>query len=182
MHAVGQTEVEYTDLPIYRSQLASALGFDQSDLASNRAGRLGDGLQRRTLHRRLRNAVLGTLGFFVVGVLFLLLALTFPFTGRIVLNGILAFVTSLVGVGYFGWLALRIWLDVGDGEVSSIEGYVKQTDRETRTPWTSVWTFYWTVDGQRFAAGKAWAVLVPARHRLYYLPRSRRVVAAEPSA
>ena len=62
MHAVGQTEVEYTDLPIYRSQLASELGFDENDIASNRAGRLGDGPQRRTLDRRLRNEVLGTLG------------------------------------------------------------------------------------------------------------------------
>ena len=92
---------------------------------------------------------------------------------------------SATGRSAARWIAAfgtQFWLDVRDGAVSRIEGYVKQTDGETRTPWTSVWTFYWTVDGQRFAVGKAWAVLVPARHRLYYLPRSRRVVAAEPIA
>lgn len=47
---------------------------------------------------------------------------------------------------------------------------------------TTAWTYCWIVDGtQRFwVAGKVYPVLTPARHRLYFLPTCRRILAAEP--
>jgi len=68
-----------------------------------------------------------------------------------------------------------------------VEGFVKQTERETdiRTAYGQslpIWTYYWVVDGgQRFwVPGRVYPVLTPARHRLYFLPQTRRIVAAEP--
>ena len=82
-----------------------------------------------------------------------------------------------------------MWRDVNAGVVSTVEGFVKGGERETdiRTgPLTSVpiWSYYWTVDGsERFwVTGKAYATLTPARHRLYFLPTARRIVAAEPTS
>lgn len=179
---MSQTEVPFTAFPIYRAELASALGFDDADLATNRAGQLG-ALERRTQNRQLLITASGTFGVLVFGVLCLGLAAVFAFVGGVLLNGVLAFLASLVGFGYFGRFGLRLWLDLRDGAVLSTEGFVKPTSSETRILGRSAWTYYWTVDDvERFAVRKAWGVLMPARHRIYYLPRSRTVVAAEPIA
>ena len=102
------------------------------------------------------------------------------------LGGLLATGAFLFGAGYFGWYGIRLYLDLRAGVVSRIEGFVTATERETDVATryggkVPVWTYYWNVDGQKFAViGKAYVALMPGPHRLYYLPRSRRVIAAEP--
>jgi hypothetical protein len=102
---------------------------------------------------------------------------------------VLAVAALLLGAdGYFAVVAFHLSEDLNGGVVSSIEGfvqpYMKVTNIATSSygPGMPVWTFYWLVDDQRFAVyGKAYGVLTPARHRLYFLPRTRRVVSAEPT-
>lgn len=85
------------------------------------------------------------------------------------------------------WFTYPLWRDLNAGIVSSVEGFVQPAERETRIrtgygPGVQLWAFYWVVDnGQRFwVTGKAYGVLTPARHRRYFLPLTRRIVAAEP--
>src|SRR5260370_18911813 len=93
----------------------------------------------------------------------------------------------LAFVGLWARYTIPLWRDASAGLVASVEGFVRGGE-QARTVRTSsgvaipVWRYYWPVDGgQRFwVRGKADAVLMPARHRLYFLPSSRRIVAAEP--
>jgi hypothetical protein len=102
---------------------------------------------------------------------------------------VLALAVLLLGAaGYFGVIAFRLAEDLNGGVVSSVEGLVQPSVNVTNIktgsfgPGMPVWSFYWIVGDQRFAVyGKAYGVLTPARHRLYFLPRTRRVVSAEPS-
>jgi len=131
--------------------------------------------------RQLRFTAFVTMGFLVVGLFVSWLGMTLAFTAGIVLQSVLLLGATVFAVGYFGRFAVRLWLDIRDGMVMSAEGFVRQTDRKTTLLGRSGWTFYWSIDGgPRFPIRKAWGVLVPGRHRLFYLPRTRQVVAAEP--
>jgi hypothetical protein len=177
--------VEYVHLPIYSDELARALSFTPSDLQENRTGRLSQpqaAAQLRAITRSVVKSIVllilaaGCLAAWiaigitaVLGVLFLALAATF-----------------LGWVGVFAWFMFPVWRDANAGVVSNVEGFVRPLERETTisagTQRVPIWSYYWTVDdGQRFwVPGKVYAVLTPARHRLYFMPTSRRIVAAEP--
>jgi len=177
----------YVQLPIYTDQLAAALNFSPSDLEANRAGRLSDS-QRSNQYRSIRRAV-------TLATVFALL--TVPCVAASIAIGItsgLGLLTLLLGAAFALFVAVFVryttplWRDVDAGLVSSIEGMVSQSEKETdiRTgPFTTVpiWAYYWTVDAaDRFwVSGKAYAALTPARHRVYFLPQSRRIMAAEPA-
>ena len=172
---------DYLRLPIYSEGLSSALGFDQADLDANRAGRLGPG-QRRAQVRQLRVTTTGTIGVLVLACVFAFITGASGLGTRTGLNALLATGALLVAAGYFGWYGIRLFQDVRSGQVLSAEGVVRPGEREIKIGRTPVWTYYWNIDGgQRFAViGKAYAALTPGRHRVYYLPSSRRVIAAEP--
>jgi hypothetical protein len=182
---VSDREFEYTALPLYRDGLSSALGFDPSDLGPNRVGQLGTG-ERRTQMRQLVITSTGTLVVLALAIVFVIVGFAFGPSARYGFQALLAAAACLFGAGYFGWYGIRLWLDIRAGVVSSIEGFVKPTERATRIGsglrGATAWTYYWNVDSrERFAVpGKAYGALTPARHRLYYLPRTRRVIAAEP--
>jgi hypothetical protein len=97
------------------------------------------------------------------------------------LAAVLLFAAGAIAVSGF-----KLWRDLDAGVVLSVEGFVKPSEKETdiRTGYgrsVPVWTYYWVVDDQRFAVtGKAYGALTPAPHRLYYLPVTRKVLAAEP--
>jgi len=182
---MAQAEVEYVQLPVYRDQLSRALNFTPADLLENRAGRLSQTQAAAQLRGIIRSAVKSIVLLIlaagcvaswiaigvaaVAGLLFLVLAATF-----------------LGWVGVLAWFMFPVWQDSRAGVVSRVEGFVLPLERVTTLSAGSqgipIWSYYWTVDdGQRFwVPGQAYPVLTPARHRLYFLPLSRRVVAAEP--
>lgn len=95
-------------------------------------------------------------------------------------------VLFLAWIGIVGWYMPPVWRDTQAGAVSSVEGLVTPAEKEltVRAGYMSVpiWSHYWVVDNaQRFwVEPKVYPLLTPARHRLYFLPSSRRLVAAEP--
>lgn len=181
-----QTDVEYLRLPIYQDELAQALGFAVSDLKSNRAGRVGP-QQISYQYRAIARATAISLVLALVAAGSVAAAIAVGITTLIALAALVlaAGCVALIGVG--AWYNVPVWKDVQAGAVSSVEGFVKGAERKTdiRTRYgmsIPVWTYYWTVDnGQRFwVPGKAYAVLTPARYRLFFLPSSRRIVGVEP--
>jgi hypothetical protein len=179
-------EVEYVELPIYRDQLASALKFTPSELAVNRAGRLGDS-QRATLDRLIARYVVLSIVFILLTGASVVWAFAIGVGTGLGVRLLLAAAAFLVIVGVFTWYTVPLWRDVAAGAVLSIEGMVRTAERETDIGTGygrsfPIWSHYWIVDeSQRFpVAGMAYAALTPARHRVYFLPLTRRIVAAEP--
>jgi len=178
---------EYVDLPIYHEELAGALGFNEADLEANRAGRLSASERaswfRHHVYRAGGSAVVCLLlaagcvaTAFVIGIGYQLAWAALIFAALILFLG-----------GYNAVVAFNLSQDLNAGIVSSVEGLVQPSVEVTNMrpvsylPPLPLWTFYWVVGDQRFwVSGKAYGVLTPARHRLYFLPRTRRVVAAEP--
>src|SRR5258708_3573350 len=178
---------EYVDLPVFHEELAGALGFNAADLEANRAGRLTPSERaygfRQHVYRPVGGAFLCALlaaGFvavaFVVGVQYQLA------WALLVAAAFLLFAAS-----YFALVAFNVSQDLNAGVVSSVEGLVQPSVQVTNLKTSSslpampLWSFYWAVGDKRFwVSGKAYGVLTPARHRLYFLPRTRRIVAAEP--
>jgi hypothetical protein len=179
---------EYVDLPIYHEELAAALGFTSADLEANRAGRLSAAQRSSWFRRYVYRSVAGVavVALLAAGCVVLAFAIGI---GTSLSWQVLALAALLLGAaGYFGVILYRLAEDLNGGIVSTVEGMVQPSVNVTniRTgsfgPGIPVWTFYWIVGDQRFAVyGKAYGVLTPARHRLYFLPRTRRVVSAEPS-
>ena len=179
---------EYVDLPIYHEELAAALGFTSADLEANRAGRLSAAQRsswfRRYVYRSV--AVLAVIWLLAAGCV--ALAFAIGVSANLSWSVLALAALLLVAGGYFGVVAFQLSEDLNGGVVSSIEGFVQPSVKVTNVrtglygPGMPVWTFYWIVDDQRFAVyDKAYGMLTPARHRLYFLPRTRRVVSAEPS-
>jgi hypothetical protein len=177
---------EYVDLPIYHDELASALGFTSADLEANRAGRLGTS-QHVAQFRSIARSVAVSAGCLLLAVVFLVVAIAIGIGTGLGVQIVLLAGACLAFVVLGAWFNLPLWRDLQAGVVSSVEGFVQPAERETRIrtgygPGVPIWAFYWTLDnGQRFwVTGKAYGVLTPARHRLYFLPITRRIVAAEP--
>jgi len=179
--------VPYADLPIYREELARALGFDATELEMNRAGRLAPA-EARLQVRRMVKAIGGTLVFLAAAAGFGSLMRTVGVASVSGVELLVAMALSLFLVGLGIRFATLLLLDLRAGVVESVEGDVKTAESATRVgpigifPGTRIWSYSWYLDGgQRFVVpGQAFAVLTPGRHRLFYLPRSRRLVAAEP--
>jgi hypothetical protein len=176
---------EYVRLPIYQDQLCRALSFTPSDLQENRAGRLSASQRSTQLGAVTRSAIKSAvLVLFAVGGVALFAAI-----GVTTLLGLIPMVLAalfLAWVGIFAWYMPPVWRDVDAGIVSSLEGLVTPAERRRSVTAGNmevpIWSYYWVVDGgQRFwVPGQVYPVLTPARHRLYFLPSSRRIVAAEP--
>jgi len=177
---------EYVALPIYHEELGKALNFTQSDLLENRAGRLSASQCSTQLHAvgsasakslvLVMLAVACVAGAFAIGVTTVLALI------------LLVLATAFIGfVGIFAWFMPPIWRDAKTGTVLSIQGFVRGAERRTNIGIGSgrsaaFWSYYWVVDDLQsfWVPGKAFPVLTPARHRIYFLPSSRRIVAAEP--
>lgn len=177
---------EYVDLPIYHEGLAAALGFTASDLEADRAGRLS-AAQSASLYRWLTFRMGGGSASCIViaaGCVAWALAIGIGHRPSELVLALAA--VLLFAAGAIAFNAFKLWRDLHSGVVSSVEGFVKPNEKETdiRTGYgmsVPVWTYYWIVGDQKFGVtGKAYGALTPARHRLYYLPVTRRVVAAEP--
>ncbi len=186
MRTMPDHDVEYVDLPIYRDQLAAAMNSTPSDLDANRAGRLGAN-QLSNQKRAMARAVTISLGLALVGAACVAAAVAIGITSLIGFAALAVAACCAAWIGIGAWYNVPVWRDVNAGIVSMTQGFVKATESETDVqtgPGTRlpIWSYSWTVDDlQRFwVPGKAYAALTPARHRLYFLPLSRRIMAAEP--
>jgi hypothetical protein len=180
------SSVEYIGLPIYREELARALKFAPSDLDENHAGRLGPS-ERSTLLRAIARSISVAAVCFLLGAGLIAGAIAVGLTTSFGISLLVIAGCSLAFVALGAWFVIPTWRDIDAGVVSSVEGFVQPTERKTTIAMRygmsfPIWSYYWTVDGGKpFAvAGSAYAALMPARHRIYFLPLSRRVVAAEP--
>jgi hypothetical protein len=185
---ISDVPTEYVDLPIYHEELAAALGFTAADLEANRAGRLSAAQRSSWFRQYVYRSVSVVTVVALVAAGCIVIAFEIGIGASLSWSVLALAALLLVAAGYFGVVAFQLSEDLNGGIVSSVEGfvqpYVKVTNIATGSygPGMPVWTFYWLVDDQRFAVyGKAYGVLTPARHRLYFLPRTRRVVSAEPS-
>lgn len=176
---------EYVRLPIYLDELARAVGFTSGDLELNRAGRLSSE-QRRSLECGLRPRVVGAAVCLAcaVGALVGIVAFRPPQnTGAafLALAGLAGFCGVLIASG-----AARLSQDLKGSTVRDVEGYVTSSESATHLnsrfgPHGTFLRFVWSVGGDRFVVpGRAYAVLAPAHYRLFFLPRTRRIVALEP--
>ena len=176
---------DYVDLPIYHEELARALGFTSADLVENRSGRLTE-YQRAFQFRLISRAIAISVVCLPLAAGSVVLAVAIGISTGLAERILLVAAVFAFVVGLMAWTSIPLWRDLNSGLVSSVEGFVQPTEKETRIrtgygPGMGVLSFYWIVGDQRFAApGKAYGVLTPARHRLYFLPLTRRVVAAEP--
>lgn len=163
---------------MYRGALADAVGFTDDDLAANQAGRLSAG-QRASLVRSERNRIaLVALCVVLVGLCLVVPALTGVNSLKDVKFLLLALVFTMLG-GAVAFSAAQLWRDLQSGAVAQLESFVSST---TKTD-SGTANYYWIAGQQRFSvSGDMYTVLEPGRYRLYFLPRSRRIVAAEPSA
>ena len=184
MGMTSDDAAQYVLLPIYREQLGQAMDFSPSDVEANRAGRLSAS-QRLSLYKLIaRSAALATVFVVLTGLSVVSAFLIGVTTGLGLLVLLLAFAFAAF-IAIFARYNIPLWRDVNAGTVSSSEGMVRPIERETdlRTGVYKVpiWAYYWMVGNtERFwVTGKAFAALTPAPHRVYYLPQSRRVVAAE---
>jgi hypothetical protein len=177
---------EYVALPIYHEELAKALNFTPSDLQENRAGRLSAS-QCSTQLQAVGRATAKSVVLLVLAVVCVAEAFAIGVTTVLALILLVLAAAFIAFVGIFAWFMPPIWRDAKAGTVSSTEGFVKAAERQTNIGTGSgrsvaFWSYYWVVDDLQWfwVPGKAYPVLTPARHRIYFLPSSRRIVAIEP--
>jgi hypothetical protein len=171
---------EYVDLPIYHEELASALGFSASDLDANRGGRLS-AAQRSALLRVEARRMVGIAVCLPIAAGFIVAAFAIGITSGLSARFVALAAVALFIAGFLAFGSLRLWPDIRAGKVSSLEGFVNPGMQTKHVGRNTVPDFYWDLGDQRFhVPGKAYGVLTPAPHRLYFLPLTRRIVAAEP--
>lgn len=185
---MDRRNVDYVDLPVYRDQLGQALHFTPADLEANRAGHLGPN-QASYQSGAIARATAISVGLAVTAVACVAAAVAVGVTTLVAIGALVIALCCAAWIGINVRYLVPVWRDVNMGLVSSVEGFVKAGEHETDVATGSltsvpIWSYYWTVDDrQRFwVPGRVYASLTPARHRLYFLPSSRRIVAAVPVA
>lgn len=158
-----------------QNALAQSNGFSAEKLAEYRLGRMGDERYGRLAKTWIWSslgllALLALMGFIVWGVFtdtdapwFMLL-----FFG--------AFVFLFVAI--IAWNLVQSTQDLLAGEVASAEGFVRRTVHRSNKS-TS---YYYKLDKLSFSvSGTAYNALVEGlRYRVYYLPRSKKLLGIEP--
>lgn len=148
--------------------LSQANGFSLAELEQNRQGLVSGG-QRGRLMRRLALLCVLTAGL-VVGAVWqrALLVESTPW-GYIVL-----------GLMLLGLIVMMVnrWRDLQDGRVLMLEGFVRGEEHSS----DDSSTYYYVLGDEKFTvSGAAYRALVAGqRYRLYYLPRSKKLVSIEP--
>ncbi len=147
------------------------IGFDAEDLQRNRAGQLGAG-QAARMWRRVGGLSLVALAVLVVD---LILAAGTAVSGLLPLLCVAA--VGVAGAAGVGWSAVRLALDAAGGQVAQVAGPVQPTAVHGRHGTTH----YFGFGGQRFTVSpQTYRAVAAGQHlRVYYTPRSKRLVALE---
>jgi hypothetical protein len=170
-----------------RRALQDVFNFADDDLPENQTGRLSARQTAAQLWAAARSGL--ALSPFLLMALFF--AVGFP----------LLFFTQSDGLSNEDWIGLLIggglglifflvlagiilapFLDVFRGEVQSVEGEVEERAITTGSGKNRRTNYYYVVNDQRFNVGQRGhqALIQGRRYRLYFFPRSKRVVSVEP--
>jgi hypothetical protein len=157
--------------------------FPESALATNASGQLTDD-QRRQWRANSRGYRRQELSFAVIAVIIGALVAFAPGPSKY------ATVKPIIGIVCFVIAALllvraftggdAISEDVRAGRVESVEGAITKYERQGRGSAANN-SYYLDVNGKRLQAYRSWYLAAPAAGyvRLYYLPKSRRVINLE---
>lgn len=153
-----------------RAALLQAFQIQSEDLEANRTGRLGPAQGRRLL----RSGTANLAGAFLIGIL--LAAILYGVAAKPlapiqwILCIILFVIVLIVGIRYFR----QTRVEVTEGRVESLVGQVHGHSRG-RAGW------YLSVGGQSFHLPiRPWHIQQGAPYRVYFVPRTRTLVAMEP--
>jgi hypothetical protein len=158
--------------------------FPADALADNANGRLTDD-QRRIWRSNSRGYRRSELTFAVIVVIIGALVAFAPGPAKY------ATIKPIIGIVCFVIAALlvvraltggdAISEDVRAGRVESVEGAITKFERTSESRGSSVNSYYFDVSGQRLHVGRAGYLAAPEAGyvRLYYMPKSRRVVNLE---
>ena len=170
-----ETGIGNTDAPMppLLQALASANGFSHGDLIQNQNGTL-------TVHQE--NRLLLWVLFF--GLVFLACTLLVVSIGSKIISEtptvtyVLILVIAVVLMLKIGWSIGQAIVDIWRGKVVSIEGRVMREIRHARYSRS----YYYLTHSHRFKVSKAAydALIEGNSYRIYYVPRSRRLVSIEP--
>lgn len=160
--------------------LSTVFRFDATDLESNRAGRLS-AAQRRRLWQVELWRLAGTLLSLAAGVAFSLtigVGWMHTTTWRGAVAGLaLVLVGVLLGV----W-SYEAWLDLASGRVLTVEGDLRTTEKVSSGRYGPYFHYLLDVGGKTFEVSKReWERVGEARMRVYYLPRTNKLLSLEPS-
>jgi hypothetical protein len=156
--------------------LGHLLHFDNADLDSNRAG-LISAAQRSRLWRRDVLQLVGASACLIGGIVFNVGLLAGWFTARgkgAALGVVLMFIGGLIGFS-----STLLWLDLATGQVSTVQGQLQMVATASR----SGMVHSFEVGGLSFTVSLQVYDQIPATPmRVYYLRRSRTLLALEPAS
>jgi hypothetical protein len=168
---VGKNDIRYVQTLL--QALASANSFSLEDLKVNQEGLLS----KRQENRLLLTIVLYLLGCLGSAVLFVIFT---PQIQRSVSSTGLLLLIVVVGVLLlrFSWSAAKMIADLWHGHADSVEGLVT---REGHRAKYSI-SYYYVCDPHRFQVpASGYHALVEGKpYRIFYAPRSKRLVSIEP--
>jgi len=153
--------------------LARAIHFSRDDLQVNRQGSLSGSQETRLLGYA---SLLG--GFFLVFVWLTIFAYQSRMAeGNLLINIFLALMTMFVFLR-LGWGGTKVILDIWGGEIMSMDGQVTKHIRRGR----NTRYYLYQLGETKFRVSKSAynALIEGGEYRVYFAPRSKRLVAIEP--
>jgi hypothetical protein len=185
---VLQAPDEATARKLLTDLLAQANQFDADALTANRQGILAKEQAPRLYKAFVQGLILSAIATGVVA-LFLITFLTPP--NLTIVVRLLGVAFAVLFGGLFIWTgfsqALRAALDLMANRVECVEGPVQKKievsrTRSTRGGHRTNRRFYYQIDSRRFQIDECayHALIEDLPYRLYYTPRSRRLVSVEP--
>lgn len=154
--------------------LASANHFSMDDLQSNREGLLSGGQEIRLFGYASLQGVM----FLLSAGVFVWIIRGFPLGEELVWSALLGLIGLIVSLRT-GWSIVRVIWDMWNGKIARSDGQVARYIHKARN--TRYYTYQ--VNGLKFYVSQsAYNALIEGReYRVYYAPRSKRLVAIEPT-
>lgn len=178
-----------------RAELLRALGdefnFVEDDLPENRVGHLSGRQRTAIFFSQLRSAlvmlsIVGMTACFAVLIpaAFLLepVAQGEPFEASALWPAAVAALVGVILLAVLGWQVVRLLQDLAGGEVKMTQGRVEERTLVTGSGKNRRTRYYYVVNDERFEVHPVahQALIQDREYRLYYLPRTRRIVSVEP--
>ncbi len=160
--------------------LAQANGFTLDDLAANRNGEVTLAQRMKPLGQVIGGAVFGLMAL-AFGGLFFLQVIPNVETGEalpaLLIPALVFGVFALVG----GWMVVGGLLDIAISSLEQAQGAGRKEKRTSGSRSRST-RYYYVIDGKSFqVTRRAYAALLEGLdYRIYYLPRTKKLVSIEP--